>query len=134
MTTVREIMSQDLVAVEPSVTMMGAVEAMSVNHAGSVLVLEDGALIGIFTERDVLRALHQPGNADAVRVSPVRSWMTSDPDTIGAEASVGEALDHMLTGGFRHLPVTERGVVVGVVSMRDLARSLAKPDQQTRNG
>jgi CBS domain-containing protein len=40
----------------------------------------------------------------------------------------------MLIGGFRHLPVTERGAVVGVVSMRDLARALAKPDQQTLNG
>jgi CBS domain-containing protein len=56
MTTVREVMSTDLVTVEPSTMLIEAVRAMSKARVGSVLVLEDGALVGIFTERDVLRA------------------------------------------------------------------------------
>jgi CBS domain-containing protein len=51
--------------------------------------------------------------------------MTWDPRTIGPNATVGEAMDRMLGGGFRHLPVMEGGTLVGIVSMRDLARSIS---------
>lgn len=123
-TFVREVMSTELVTVEPSTSVMEAARAMSVARVGSALVLEGSALVGIFTERDILRALEH--NADAGRVSPVSGLMTRDPVTIGPDASVGEALDRMLDGGFRHLPVMEGGTLVGVVSMRDLARSIAR--------
>jgi CBS domain-containing protein len=52
--------------------------------------------------------------------------MTENPVTIGPDASVGEALDLMLSRGFRHLPVIENDRVVGVVSMRDLAKNISK--------
>jgi CBS domain-containing protein len=125
MTTVREVMSTDLVTVEPSTMMIEAVRGMSKAQVGSVLVLEDGALVGIFTERDVLRAFDQM-HADPARVSPMSKGMTGDPLTIDANATVGEAMDRMLDGGFRHLPVMEGGTLVGIVSMRDLARSISK--------
>ncbi|MBA3430720.1 MAG: CBS domain-containing protein, partial [Actinobacteria bacterium] len=70
MTTVREVMSTDKVTVEPSTMMIEAVRAMSKARVGSVLVLEDGAVVGIFTERDVLRAFDQM-HADPARVSPM---------------------------------------------------------------
>jgi CBS domain-containing protein len=125
MTTVRDVMSADLVTVEPSTMMIEAVRSMSKARVGSVLVLEDGALVGIFTERDVLRAFDQM-HADPARVSPMSKGMTWDPLTIGPNATVGEAMDRMLDGGFRHLPVMEGGTLVGIVSMRDLARSISK--------
>jgi CBS domain-containing protein len=56
MTTVREVMSTDLITVAPSAMMSQAVGTMSKAEVGSVLVLQDDALLGIFTERDVLRA------------------------------------------------------------------------------
>ena len=125
MTTVREIMSTDLVTVEPSTTMAQAVAAMSKARVGSVLVLEDGALLGIFTERDVLRAFNQM-HADLARVSTISKGMTLEPHTIDADATVGEAMDRMLNGGFRHLPVIEGEKLVGVISLRDLALSISK--------
>jgi CBS domain-containing protein len=125
MTTVREVMSTDLVTVEPSAMMIEAVKGMSKARVGSVLVLEDGGLVGIFTERDVLRAFDQM-HADPARVSPMSKSMTRDPLTIDPDATVGEAMDRMLDGGFRHLPVIEGGMLVGIVSMRDLARSISK--------
>jgi CBS domain-containing protein len=125
MTTVREVMSTDLVTVEPSTMMIEAVRGMSKAQVGSVLVLEDGALVGIFTERDVLRAFDQM-HADPARVSPISKAMTLDPLTIAPDATVGEAMDRMLDGGFRHLPVMEGGTLLGIVSMRDLARSISK--------
>jgi CBS domain-containing protein len=126
MTTVREIMSAELVTVDPSVNLMQAAHLMSVGHVGSVLVLEDGSLVGIFTERDILQALAAHPKADSARTSSVSKGMTRDPVTINPDASVGEALDLMLSRGFRHLPVMQGDTLVGVVSMRDLAKSLAK--------
>jgi CBS domain-containing protein len=89
------------------------------------LVLEEGALVGIFTERDILSAFEQ-FRADPARVSPVSKGTTRNPLTIGPDATVGEAMDKMLDGGFRHLPVMDGRTLVGIVSMRDLARSISK--------
>jgi CBS domain-containing protein len=125
-TSVAEVMNTELVVVEPSANVLDAVSAMSGAKAGSVLVLERGALVGIFTERDVMRALAYAGNADRARVSPVSRWMSESPVTVRPDAPVADALNQMLFGGFRHLPVTDEGSVVGVVSMRDLARSIAE--------
>jgi len=124
-TTVREVMSTDLVTVAPSTTVIDVAGAMSSARVGSVLVLEGGALKGIFTERDFMSAFKRIG-ADPARVSPVSEVMTLNPLTIGPDATVGEALDRMLAGGFRHLPVMDGGTLVGIVSMRDLARSISK--------
>src|SRR6266487_4835357 len=82
MTTVRDVMSADLVTVEPSTTMTEAAAAMSSARVGSVLVLEEGALVGIFTERDILLAFEQ-FRADPARVSPVSKGTTRNPLTIG---------------------------------------------------
>lgn len=125
MTTVRDVMSTDLVTVAPSTMMIDAAAAMSSARAGSVLVLEEGALVGIFTERDIMSAF-QRSRADPARVSAVSKLMTSNPLTIGPDATVGEAMDSMLDGGFRHLPVMDGGTLMGIVSMRDLARSISK--------
>ena len=126
MTTVREIMSTELVTVEPSANLTEAVHAMSAGRSGSVLVLQAGSLVGIFTERDILRALAHSAKADLARISSVTQWMSRDPVTIGPDTTVPEALNQMLFGGFRHLPVVNEDAVVGMVSMRDLAKSIAK--------
>jgi CBS domain-containing protein len=124
-TSIRDVMRTDLVTVNPSAMMFEAARVMSVARVGSVLVMQGDTLAGIFTERDVLRAFEH-SRADLARVSPVSELMTRDPVTISPDATVGEALDRMLDGGFRHLPVMEGSTLVGVVSMRDLARSMAK--------
>lgn len=126
MTTIREVMRTDLVTVEPSASVTEAAHAMSIGRAGSVLVVREGELVGIFTERDIMRALTGSSDADVGRVSSVARWLTEAPTTVGPDATVGEALDVMLSGGFRHLPVMEGGSLVGMVSMRDLARSIAR--------
>lgn len=127
LTTVREIMSTELVTVDPTATLTETARVMFAGRAGSALVLQDDSLVGIFTERDILRALGDSSSADLARVSPVSKWMSRDPETIGPETVVAEALDRMLFGGFRHLPVMDGEAVVGMVSMRDLARSIAQP-------
>jgi CBS domain-containing protein len=122
MSIVREIMSTKLVTVEPSATVAEAATVMGERHVGSALVMEGEALVGIFTERDIVRALSQDFDAPG---HPVAQWMTRDPRTIGADASVDDALETMLAAGFRHIPVVEDRGVVGVVSMRDISKATA---------
>ena len=118
LTTVREIMSTTLITVDPTANLTETARVMFAGRAGSVLVLDDGSLVGIFTERDILRALGD---------SAVSKWMSKDPEAIDPETTVAEALNRMLFGGFRHLPVMDGEAVVGMVSMRDLAKSMAHP-------
>jgi CBS domain-containing protein len=120
MTTIGEIMSKDLITVDPQATVAEAATVMGEHHAGSALVMEGTSLAGIFTERDIVRALGEHFDAAG---HPVANWMTRSPVTIGADAQAQEALDRMLTGGFRHLPVMDGDQVVGIVSMRDLTKA-----------
>lgn len=112
-------MSTDLVAVEPTATVAEAATLMGEHHVGSALVLDGGRAAGIFTERDILRALAR--DFDAAH-HPVADWMTHDPRTVDADAEVRTARDMMLDGGFRHLPVTDHDDVIGIVSLRDISR------------
>ncbi|MEX1046575.1 MAG: CBS domain-containing protein [Actinomycetota bacterium] len=118
MKTVGEIMSTDLITVEPSTTVAEAATLMGARHVGSALVMEGDNLSGIFTERDIVRAL--AAHFDAAR-HPVSQWMTTEPKTVGLSASENEALDIMLAGGFRHLPVMQGDTVAGIISMRDVS-------------
>lgn len=103
--------------VAPGATVAEAATVMGGHHVGSAIVLEDGRLAGIFTERDILRALASDFDAAG---HTVEQWMTRDPFTIGPSTSVAEARDAMLDRGFRHLPVVDEDGVLGIVSLRDL--------------
>lgn len=119
---VSEIMSKTLTIVEPEVTLGEAATLMGERHVGSVVVCEDDRLIGILTERDIVRALSREHDAPA---RPVVEWMSKDPTTAGPDADVKEALRTMVDGGFRHLPVVDGANVIGMVSIRDVAGAMA---------
>jgi len=127
MVTVADVMSSDLITVAPSASVEEAARMMARGRTGSALVMDGDRAAAIFTERDIMRALAQ-SNTDIGRSSRVDRWMTRDPVAVGRDATIGEALDIMLAGGFRHLVVVAKsGAAVGVVSMRDLAGRIAKP-------
>lgn len=115
---VREVMATRLHTVAADDTVGEAVALMAQNRVGSVLVMDGDRLLGIFTERDTVRALSL--SHDAPR-HQILSWMTPDPKTIPPDLDSDKALKQMLDSGFRHLPVVDDGKVVGIVSMRDLA-------------
>jgi CBS domain-containing protein len=126
MATVREIMHAELVTAPENATVAEAATIMGERHVGSTLVMEDDQLIGIFTERDIVRALSQDFDAPGQQIS---HWMTREPQTISPDASVDEAMTTMLAGGFRHLPIREGKRVIGMVSMRDLSRAKSGLDE-----
>ena len=118
MAKVRDLMASRLHTVSPGDTVGEAVAVMAQNRVGSVLVMDGGKLLGIFTERDTVRAISQSHDAPRHEID---SWMTQNPRTVEPDVDVEDALQTMLDNGFRHLPVVENGKVVGIVSMRDLA-------------
>jgi CBS domain-containing protein len=118
MATVGEVMTRSILAVDAATTVAEAATIMGERAAGSALVMDGDRLLGIFTERDIVKALGQHFDAAG---HPVSEWMTPDPSTVPADTPAGDALRTMLDRGFRHLPVVEGDSVVGVVSMRDLS-------------
>lgn len=118
MATVKEVMSTGLHYVSPTTRVGEAVALMAQHRVGSVLVMEGSRLVGIFTERDTVRALSQTYDAPS---HDVASWMTADPITVRPETLVEDALRTMLANNFRHLPVMNGDDVAGIVSIRDLA-------------
>src|SRR5258708_39381270 len=115
-------MKTTLYSVDPSTTVGEAISLMARNRIGSALIMEGGRLIGIFTERDTVRAISQSHDAPTHEIS---SWMTRDPKTVAPELDDDDAMKTILDNGFRHRPVVDKGEGVGSVSMRDLA-----PEQQ----
>lgn len=105
-----------LVVADPHTTVGEAARLMRENGVGAVLVVEDGRLVGIFTERDaVYRVMAVDSEPATVPLSEV---MTRDPKTVSPDESFGYALLLMHEHGFRHAPVVEDGRPVGVVSAR----------------
>jgi CBS domain-containing protein len=120
---VADYMSRELLVVEPNVGLAAAASLMAQRRVGSVLVMDEGSLEGIFTERDIVRAVSH----DVMAMhEPVSDWMSRSPITVEPETSIEEARRLMLEHHFRHLPVARGGELVGMISMRDLARASAE--------
>ena len=117
MVDLAEIMTADVFTVAPDSPVAEAAQAMVRGRFGSAVVMQGRMLVGIFTERDVLRAA---ASGTDLTQSPVSRWMTRDPETVGREVDSERAAEIMLGGGFRHLPVVEDNALVGIVSLRDL--------------
>jgi CBS domain-containing protein len=124
--TVGEIMARDVLGVAPGTSIVEAAARMHERRVGAVVVQEAERLVGILTERDVLRAV-ATGRTEA----PVSDAMTASPDTVEADETAGHAAALMIHGGFRHLPVVEGERVIGIVSIRDLVR-LSVDDEAPR--
>ena len=119
MSTVGEIMTSDVLTVDPSDTIGETAQKMVERGVSSAVVSDYGTLIGIVTERDLTRAVAGRVHTSEARV---REWMTSDPITLGPNASADEAAKIMLDNGFRHVPIVDQARAVGIVSIRDVAR------------
>jgi CBS domain-containing protein len=128
---VSDIMTQATVSDAADDTLAEASAKMWRQQTGSLLIMEDGRLVGIVTERDVLRTVGEGLDPKAVSL---RDVMTSDVVTVASDLSVRDAAQIMFDKWFRHLPVVGAGgEVVGIVSLRDLnglvAQGMEEPDR-----
>ena len=111
------------VAVSSDTSVGDVVKQMHDQQIGCMLVVDDGKLTGIFTERDALLKLGAEFNAKAA--DPVSHYMTPSPQTMAGNAKVAFAVQRMDLGGYRHLPVLdENSQPTGVVSVRDILKYL----------
>jgi len=115
---------EKILTAPPETTVSKAAALMSSKNVGAVMVIENGSLVGIFTERDaVFRVIARGRDVQTTRLAEV---MTPRPQTVDPDKSFGYALLMMHENGFRHVPVVENGKPIGIVS----ARNALDPDME----
>ena len=122
--TVKSILSAkggDVISIEPTVTLETAVKTLAKHRIGALLVLgPDRRVVGILSERDIVRALAEHGAA--VLTQPLSQVMTRKVVTCSPSETIGVIMERMTAGKFRHVPVIEQDQVVGVVSIGDVVK------------
>ncbi|EZQ01729.1 MULTISPECIES: CBS domain-containing protein [Acidianus] len=117
---IRELISRSPVIVSPDATIVDASKEMKKEGVGSLLVMEGGSPVGIVTERDIIYAIAD----DLPLNAKVRDLMSTNLVSAEASTEIGDAAILMTTNKIRHLVVTDKGKVIGVISLRDVARAL----------
>ena len=119
---VSEVMTRASITESPAESLRAAAGRMWNQQTGSLLIMDSATLVGIITERDLMKAVARGDDLDGTPVSALmtRSVITVEPDT-----SIEEAARYMATRWIRHLPVIAHGQLVGMVSQRDLCGLLA---------
>jgi CBS domain-containing protein len=116
--TIRDIIkNQQPITAPASMSVRHAASIMKQRRIGAMMVVEGGVLVGIFTERDALNRVVAEG-CDT-QTTTLGEVMTPNPQAVSPDASFNAALELMHEGRFRHVPVTENGVPLGMLSVRD---------------
>ncbi len=118
---VREIVTTQPVTIGPDASMSDGIALLHKHRVRALLVLDEGALVGILTEHDTVRALGVGQSGASMRVAEV---MTSAPFTVDSDAPVGLAAKRFLVDSVHHLPVVEGGKILGIVAMGDVLEAL----------
>jgi CBS domain-containing protein len=121
-------LTNEVWAVSPKVTVFEALQMMANKDIGALLVIEEGQLVGIFSERDYARKIILHGKSSLQ--TPVREVMTSDIVTVKPENTVEECMALMTDHHFRHLPVMSNGQLLGVVSIGDIVKAVIRGQAQ----
>lgn len=131
MHTIRQILKEkggDIWSVSPDDTVFEAIHLMARKGVGALIVLKDGELYGMISERDYARKVILDGRAS--RETKVNQICSSPAITITPKATADEGLALMTSKRFRHLPVVEDGQLLGVVSIGDLVNTVIGDQQQ----
>ncbi len=123
--TVNDILSQKgnhVLTIEPAATLAEAVELLARRRIGALVVTgADRRIIGIISERDIVRVLDEKG--PEVLGAPVAETMTRKVVTCTQTESIAEIMERMTGGKFRHVPVVEQGRLVGIISIGDVVKA-----------
>lgn len=125
MKTVQQLLESkrhSVVSVSPSATVLDALKVMAEKEIGAVVVLEDGHLVGIFSERDYARKVVLQGKAS--KDTPVREIMTDKVVCVRPEQSIDDCMGLMTDKRIRHLPVLDHKKVIGVISIGDVVKEM----------
>lgn len=131
MKTVRDLLQEKgygIWGVTPETLVFDALELMAQHNCGALIVLEGGALAGIFSERDYARKVILQGRAS--RRTMVRDIMTAEVHCVGSDSSIEECMALMTARRIRHLPVVDDEELVGVISIGDVVRIVISEKQE----
>lgn len=132
MKTVREILAKkgsEIFSLTPEETVYEALVKMAEKNVGALLVLEDGKLAGILSERDYARKVILTGKSS--RETSVREIMTTRVLIVDDKVSAEECMSLMINKHIRHLPVVTDGVLQGVISIGDAVKAVIEDKQDT---
>lgn len=122
---IKALKLQEAITISPSATVQKAVEEMQRYKIGCVLLVESSKLVGIFTERDFLYKV--AGKINDLKSIMVSDFATPEPESLHSEDSIGQALNLMHVGGYRHIPiVNDKNEPTGVVSIKDAVAFLSE--------
>ncbi|RPE80964.1 CBS domain-containing protein [Vulcaniibacterium tengchongense] len=130
MRTVRQLLeakASEVYAIGPDEPVIEAIRLMAEKRIGALLVMQEGRLAGIMSERDYARKIVLQGRSSSD--TPVRTIMTPEVITVGLDDTVDHCMQVVTEQRIRHLPVMHRGEVIGVVSIGDLVKAVIE-DQQ----
>ena len=119
-------LEQEFLGVTSDTPAIDAAQRMKESRVGCVLVIDNGKLVGIFTERDVLNKLS--GKRAFAPTTPVRELMSPNPETLRETDSVATALSKMSLGRYRHIPVVKADGSYAVTSIKHVLKYIAKAD------
>jgi CBS domain-containing protein len=115
-------------SVAPTDSVLRAIEIMATRHVGALLVMNQEGLLGIISERDYARKVILKNRSS--HDTPVGDIMTKNPMTVSSDATVHHCMEMMTEGRFRHLPVVDKGRVVGILSIGDLVKAVIEDQSQ----
>jgi CBS domain-containing protein len=130
MRNVRQLLESkpaEIHSIAPDAPVIEALRLMADKGIGAVLVLEGGKLAGIFSERDYARKIALLGRSSAD--TPVRDIMTAELHAVAPDDSIEHCMQVVTDGRIRHLPVLERGELIGLVSIGDLVKAVIEQQQ-----
>ena len=132
MTTVKQLLDikgRNILSISPNDSVYSAVERMSENNIGALLVIENGQLAGILSERDYARKVILKGKSS--KNTLIREIMTPDVLCVSPETTVEECMALLTESRVRHLPVTDGGKLMGIVSIGDLVKQIISDKEFT---
>lgn len=116
---IRSLWPRKPVTVGPNTPVSEVLKILVNNTTGCAMIVEDGKIVGIFTERDALLKLNT--QASELGAHPISEFMTANPQILSVDDKIAFAVQRMDLGGFRHVPlVDEHGQLAGVISVRDI--------------
>jgi CBS domain-containing protein len=127
MPTLEQIMTGEVYTTTGGAPVADVAASMLKGRFGSAVVMDGNWIVGMFTERDVLRAA---ASGTDLKSAVVADWMTPDPVTASPDMDADEAAEVMMTQGFRHLPVVDGNTLKGIVSLRDVLRVRIRRDSK----
>lgn len=121
--SIKTLLGGKFIVLNENATLREAIDNIQEEHVGCILLENDDKISGIFTERDIVQKI--VGNRHDLDKEYVTDYMTIRPDVLHQNDAIGFALNKMIEGGYRHIPITNKsGKPVGVISMQDIINHL----------